>query len=108
LYGVGVDLLQVSRMARLVAENPGIVDEVFTPAERWTDVEVVVEPTGRPYVSLHGEVAAWAERQRLAALEVSLSHTGGLAIAQALVVWDRHAPSPALADRAAALEQSER
>ena len=124
-FGVGVDILQVSRMARLVAENPGILEQVFTRREseyclakrrchehlaarfaakeavlkafgtglaqrmRWTDVEVVLDPAGRPRVRLHGDVAVWAERQRVASLEVSLSHTADLAIAQALVMWDR-------------------
>lgn len=122
-FAVGVDILPVSRMARLVTDNPGILEEVFTRQEaeycrakrrghehlaarfaakeavlkafgtglarrmRWTDVEVVHEPGGRPRIALHGEVAVWAARQRLAALEVSLSHTADLAIAQTLVVW---------------------
>jgi holo-[acyl-carrier protein] synthase len=56
---------------------------------RWTDVEVVTSVTGRPRVCLYGEVAAWAQRQGLADLDVSLSHTADLAIAQAVAVWGR-------------------
>jgi holo-[acyl-carrier protein] synthase len=56
---------------------------------RWTDVEVVNDPSGRPEVRLTGEVAALAERRRLAALEISLAHSAGLAVAEALAVWDR-------------------
>lgn len=114
-------------MARLVTENPGIVDRLFTSRElayclgkrrchehmavrfaakeavlksfgtglgrrmRWTDVEISHGATGRPQVRLHGEVAAWAERRGLADLDVSLAHSAGLAIAQALTVW--RAPS---------------
>lgn len=110
-------------MARLVADNPGIVDDVFTEREseyclakrrrhehlaarfaakeavlkafgtglarrmRWRDVEVVHDASGRPRVCLHGDVAVWAERRRVAALEISLSHTTDLAIAHALVAW---------------------
>ena len=54
----------------------------------WTDVEIINEALGRPRVHLHGEVAVWAERRRLADLDVSLSHTEGWAIAQALAVWN--------------------
>jgi holo-[acyl-carrier protein] synthase len=53
---------------------------------RWTDVEVVNEEGGRPYVKLAGAVAAFAERQGVHQLEVSLSHTSGLALAQALAL----------------------
>lgn len=54
---------------------------------RWTDVEIVSGALGRPQVRLHGEVAAWARRGGLADLDVSLSHTSELAMAQALAVW---------------------
>jgi holo-[acyl-carrier protein] synthase len=54
---------------------------------RWTDVEIVSGPRGRPAVRLHGEVAAWARRGGLAELDVSLSHTSDLAMAQAVAVW---------------------
>jgi len=56
---------------------------------RWTDVEIVKERSGRPCVRLHGEVAAWAERSGLTEVDVSLSHAAGLAVAQAVSVWDR-------------------
>ena len=56
------------------------------PGMRWTDVEVVNEDNGRPVVRLSGEVAAFAERQGVRQLELSLSHTSGLALAQALAV----------------------
>ncbi len=56
---------------------------------RWTDVEIVKERSGRPSVRLHGEVAAWARRRGLADVDVSLSHSAGLAVAHALSVWDR-------------------
>ena len=53
---------------------------------RWTDVEVVNEEGGRPRVELAGAVAAFAERHGVQQLEISLSHTSGLALAQALVL----------------------
>lgn len=52
---------------------------------RWTDVEIVNEATGRPRVNLTGELAAWALRRGFDTdeerLDISLSHTDGLAIA---------------------------
>jgi holo-[acyl-carrier protein] synthase len=53
---------------------------------RWTDVEIVNSVLGRPLVRLYGEVAAWARREGLADLDVSLSHTADLAVAHALAV----------------------
>jgi holo-[acyl-carrier protein] synthase len=121
---VGVDLVAVERLARLVTDNPGGVETLFTARERaycdgkrrrfehlaarfaakeavlkafgtglgqrmrWTDVEVVVEVGGRPRVHLHGEVAALARRRGLLDLDLSLSHTADLAIAQVVAVWD--------------------
>jgi holo-[acyl-carrier protein] synthase len=54
---------------------------------RWTDVEIAKERSGRPLVRLHGEVARWAERRGLASVDVSLSHSAGFAVAQAVSVW---------------------
>ncbi|MFI0480829.1 holo-ACP synthase [Actinomadura sp. 9N215] len=120
---VGVDLAEVARVGRLLADHPGGVHELFTPREiaycrrkrdqdvhfagrfaakeavlkalgtglgprmRWTDVEVVNEALGRPVVRLHGEVAARANRRGLAGIDVSLSHSGPLAIAGVVTVW---------------------
>ena len=55
---------------------------------RWTDVEIAKERSGRPVVRLHGEVASWARRRGLAGVDVSLSHSAGLAVAQAVSVWE--------------------
>ena len=122
---VGVDIVGVERVARLVIENPGSLDVLFTRRElayclgkrrryehlaarfaakeavlkafgtglgqrmRWTDVEIVNGVTGRPRVCLYGEVAVWAQQRGLADLDISLSHTADLAIAQAVAVWGR-------------------
>lgn len=58
---------------------------------RWTDVEIVSGVLGRPMVRLHGEVEAFARRRGLVDVDVSLSHTSEMAMAQALVVC---APPP--------------
>lgn len=54
---------------------------------RWTDVEVCHEPGGRPSVKLDGAVASYARRHGLRDLDVSLTHTDGLAIAHAVSTW---------------------
>ena len=53
---------------------------------RWTDVEVAKEAGGRPCVRLHGEVAAAARRRGVRSVELSLSHSDGLAIAHVVAV----------------------
>jgi len=63
---------------------------------QWTDVEIVTARTGRPQVKLSGEVARRAQRLGVADVDVSLSHTEGLAIAQAVAVSH---PEPATAER---------
>lgn len=52
----------------------------------WTDIEVVNDRGGRPRVRLHGEVAAVARRLGMHSIDISLSHTGGLAVAHAVLV----------------------
>jgi holo-[acyl-carrier protein] synthase len=63
---------------------------------RWTDVEIVNGVLGRPLVRLYGEVAALAERLGLCDLDVSLSHTSELAVAQAVAVWSFGPGRPAV------------
>ena len=120
---VGIDVVGVPRMARLLEENGGIEDTLFTPREqeycrgkrrradhlaarfaakeavlkafgtgigqrmRWTDIEVANAASGRPHVRLHGEVATWAHRHGLADVDVTLTHSAGIAVAHAVTVW---------------------
>lgn len=120
---VGVDLVNVERLRRLLAEHADRHAELFTPAEldycrgkrrrdehlaarfaakeavlkafgtgfsqrmRFTEVEVLNERSGRPRVRLTGSAASFAERHGLSQLDVSLSHTEGLALAHAVSVW---------------------
>lgn len=114
---MGVDIVDVARFERLLAEWPRMAGRLFTDAERsysdarhrpaehlaaryaakeatfkalgtgwpavaWHDVEVV--PTARgPRLALRGRAAELAGG---AGSMVSLSHDGGLAIAQVLLV----------------------
>jgi len=59
---------------------------------RWTDVEVVNERSGRPRIVLDGAVAKFAERHGLRDLDVSLTHTEDLALAQAVTMWEQGEP----------------
>jgi holo-[acyl-carrier protein] synthase len=124
---VGVDLVDVERLRRLLAEHTDRHGELFTAAEleycrgkrrryehlaarfaakeavlkafgtgisqrmRFTEVEVLNERSGRPRVRLRGSVASFAERHGLSQLDVSLSHTEGMALAHAVSVWRRSA-----------------
>ena len=47
----------------------------------WRDIEVL--SGGKPFVALHGDVARIAHRLGVTRVEVSLSHTGGMAYAVA-------------------------
>lgn len=56
---------------------------------RMTEVEVVNDRSGRPRIELGGAAAAFAAGRGLADLDVSMSHTDGLAIAHAVSLWAR-------------------
>lgn len=50
----------------------------------WTDVEVVLEPSGKPGVKLHGEAARVAASLGITGWALSLSHTKEMAFASAI------------------------
>ncbi len=50
----------------------------------WTDVEVVLLPSGAPTLRLHGKAAEIAQRQNIGAWLVSLSHTRDYAVASVI------------------------
>jgi len=51
---------------------------------RWTDVEVLRDSAGRPFLSVRGTVAAVARAQRIGTWHVSLSHDGGMCVAMVI------------------------
>ncbi|WP_407111155.1 holo-ACP synthase [Streptomyces sp. DSM 116494] len=61
------------------------------PRMEWTDIEVVNDRVGRPRVRLYGEVEAVARSLGMDHIDISLSHSGGLAVAHAVLVC---LPSP--------------
>ena len=115
VVGVGIDVVQIDRLARALERTPTLAARLFTAGERslpiaslaarfaakeavakalgapgglrWVDAEVVVGPRGRPHLALHGAVAAEAAAQGITGWHLSLSHDGG--IATALVVAER-------------------
>ncbi|MEU5219810.1 holo-ACP synthase [Streptomyces sp. NPDC020807] len=56
------------------------------PRMEWTDIEVVNDRAGRPQVRLYGEVEVVARSLGMASLDITLSHSGGLAVAHAVMV----------------------
>ncbi|MEU3933617.1 holo-ACP synthase [Streptomyces sp. NPDC029044] len=61
----------------------------------WTDIEVVNDRAGRPQVRLYGEVEAVATSLGMHHIDLSLSHSGGLAVAHAVMVCLPGTPGPA-------------
>jgi holo-[acyl-carrier protein] synthase len=58
----------------------------------WREIEVL--SGGKPRVALHGRVAQIARRLGVTRVELSLSHTGGMAYAMAVAVKDAAGPDP--------------
>jgi holo-[acyl-carrier protein] synthase len=118
---VGVDLVNVERIARAMQTQPRFLERVFTENEITTcrgsaganerfaarfaakeatfkalgegwprigyrDVEVTLAENGAPRLQLHGAARDHADRRRTA---VSLSHTGGFAIAHVMLTGAR-------------------
>ena len=114
---VGVDLIEIPRIARALERYPGFRERCFTDAERaycdskpnppqhyaarfagkeavgkalgcgvrftWKEIEIVGRP--KPSVKLSGKTAAWADKVRAGAIDLSMSHSKGLATAVCLV-----------------------
>ena len=109
IVGVGVDVVEVRRLARALERTPGLAARLFTDHERdrpvaslaarfaakeavakalgapgglrWRDAEVVQLDSGRPVLRLHGGVADEAVAQGVSRWHLSLSHDGGVATA---------------------------
>jgi len=110
VVGVGIDVVDVARLARALVRTPRLAERIFTDAERgsgrpeqlaarfaakeaaakalgapgglrWRDAEVVVEGSGRPRLRVTGGVAEEAEAQGIRTWHLSMSHDGGVATA---------------------------
>ena len=115
IVGVGIDVVDIARFQATLERTPGLLERVFTPAERglstaslaarfaakeavgkalgtpgdlsWQDAEVRSEPNGRPYLVVTGGVAARAAELGVERWHLSLSHDAG--IASAMVVAEQ-------------------
>ena len=70
-----------------VAKALGVGMAILSPLGiEWHDVETLNEPSGRPYLVLHGRAERLADQQNLSHWSISLTHDGGLAVAF-VVAW---------------------
>jgi holo-[acyl-carrier protein] synthase len=109
IVGIGVDVVDVARLAKALERTPSLRDRIFTAGEQvtsrmeslaarfaakeavakvlgapglpWTDAEIVSEDSGRPRLLVTGAAAEAAQLLGIAHWHVSLSHDGGLATA---------------------------
>ena len=51
----------------------------------WLEIEVVREPSGRPTLKFHGRAAQFAARLGVVHAALSITHTGGLAMASVVL-----------------------
>jgi holo-[acyl-carrier protein] synthase len=109
IVGIGLDLTEVFRFSRAI-ERKGVMERLFTPAELenapkerlagrfaakeaiakaigapkglvWTDVEVLADDCGQPYIKTYGTVAARLAELGVASVFVSITHDAGVAAA---------------------------
>lgn len=120
--GIGIDIAEVDRIARLAEEHEQFLTRVYTEREisycqrkrnkyqhfaarfaakesvlkalgvgwsqevKWTDIEVVNDPNGRPRVTTYGGVKKLMEQRGVKEILISLSHIAPYAIASAQLV----------------------
>jgi len=78
---------RLEKLAARFAAKEAILKAIgtgLTQGIAWTEVEVVRDPMGRPGVSLTGHAADEAQKRGINDWALSLSHSGGLAIASAI------------------------
>jgi holo-[acyl-carrier protein] synthase len=119
---VGLDLIEIERVARALARYPSFRERCFTEAERtycesrpnppqhyaarfagkeavgkalgfgvarafaWKDVEIDGRP--KPAVRLSGRVGAWSRRVGAGDIDLSMTHSRGMAAAVCVVTDD--------------------
>jgi holo-[acyl-carrier protein] synthase len=109
IVGIGVDVVEIARMARALARTPRLAERLFTADERaepvaglaarfaakealakalgapsaleWHDAEVRRGDDGRPSLRVTGTVARAAAALGVTRWHVSLSHDAGTAVA---------------------------
>jgi holo-[acyl-carrier protein] synthase len=109
IVGIGVDITAAGRLEEALSRTPALAARLFAESEqgrsaaslagffaakeavakalggppglRWTDVEVVHDPQGKPMLKIGGTAAAAAARLGIRNWHLSLSHDGGLCVA---------------------------
>jgi len=117
IVGLGIDVVALDRFQETIERSPGLVERIFTPAERvlghaslaarwaakealakalgapvglsWQDAEVVREASGAPTLVVRGTVAARAAELGVRHFHLSMSHDAG--VASAVVVAEADA-----------------
>ena len=120
--GIGIDIVEVSRIEQMAEEHEQFLTRVYTEREiayctkkknryqhfaarfaakesvlkalgvgwgkdiKWTDVEVVNDPLGKPRINAYGGVKRLMEKNGIAEITVSLSHVSHYAVASAQLV----------------------
>ena len=120
--GIGIDIVEVSRIEQVAREHEQFLTRVYTDHEityctkkknkyqhfaarfaakesvlkalgvgwgrdiKWTDVEVVNDPLGRPQINAYGGVKKLMEQKGISEILVSLSHVSDYAVASAQLV----------------------
>ncbi len=56
---------------------------------KWTDIELLNDEMGRPYLNLYGSVKELTDKKHIGDISVSVSHCQDYAIAQVLLVSKR-------------------
>ena len=115
IVGIGVDVVEISRLAAALQRTPALAGRLFAESERgwpihslagsfaakeavakaigappgllWTDVVISHGEHGRPGLDISGTVAAAAARLGVTDWHVSISHDAGICVA--MVVAER-------------------
>ena len=108
--GIGIDVVDIERFTSSLERTPGLLEKLFTPAERtkpvaslaarfaakealakalsagkglpWHDAEVINLESGKPVFLFRGEIADLVDG---AQVHLSLSHDAGIASAMVIV-----------------------
>jgi holo-[acyl-carrier protein] synthase len=76
-------------LAARFAAKEAVAKALGAPAGlSWYDCEVVVDPDGRPWLTVSGTVAAAAAERGITRWHLSLSHDGGIASAMVVAEGD--------------------
>lgn len=109
VVGVGVDMVDITRFEKQLAKAPGLLERLFTAAERdgsmqsvagrfaakealikalsgsdglsWQEVEITKNSAGKPEILTTGATAKALVDAGVSKLHLSISHDGGMAIA---------------------------